>query len=81
MSYGEKDVNINIDINRKVLKNYNYIFLNLYGITVKVQDKATIFTNKLFALSQRNVNRDIYDVHFFLKNAFPIDEKAVREKT
>ncbi|MDR2640337.1 MAG: nucleotidyl transferase AbiEii/AbiGii toxin family protein [Candidatus Peribacteria bacterium] len=48
---------------------------------MKVQDKATIFTNKLFALSERQANRDIYDVYFFFKNLFPINEEAIKEKT
>lgn len=81
LNYGNDDVNIKIDINRNVLKSANYDFVNFYGTTIKIQDKASIFANKLLALNERNVNRDIYDVYFFFKNLFPINEEMVEEAT
>jgi len=47
---------------------------------MKVQDKASLYTNKLVALTERNTNRDIYDVRFFMKNNFPIHEKLIQER-
>lgn len=46
-----------------------------------MQDKSTIFANKLVALTQRNTNRDIYDVYFFFQNLFDINEKVILERT
>jgi predicted nucleotidyltransferase component of viral defense system len=40
-----------------------------------------MFANKLVALSDRSVNRDIYDVYFFLKNMWDINEYVVIERT
>ena len=46
-------------------------------------DKASIFANKLVALTDRKimVNRDLYDICFFYKNNFPINEKIITERT
>jgi hypothetical protein len=35
----------------------------------------------LVALIERNTNRDIYDVYFFFKNMFDVNEKLVFERT
>jgi domain of unknown function (DUF1814) len=48
---------------------------------IKVQNKETIFANKLVALLERFTNRDIYDVYFFFKNFFDINEKVIFERT
>ncbi|MDA9128877.1 nucleotidyl transferase AbiEii/AbiGii toxin family protein [Candidatus Gracilibacteria bacterium] len=81
LSYGSNDVNIKIDINRKIWENNHYEILNFYGTNIKVQDKKSTFSNKLVALTERNTNRDIYDVYFFFKNNFPINEKLIQERT
>ena len=81
LSYKENDVNIKIDINRKIWKNNSYEILNFYGTDILVQDKKTIFANKLVALTERNTNRDIYDVYFFFEKNFWINEKVIFERT
>lgn len=48
---------------------------------MRVQTKETIFANKLVALTERNTNRDIYDVYFFFKNMWDINEKIIIERT
>lgn len=42
-----------------------------------------MFANKLVALFEREgkTNRDVYDVWFFLKNNWPINEKIVEKRT
>jgi len=40
-----------------------------------------IKANKLVALTERNTNRDIYDVYFFFKNNFDINEELIIERT
>ena len=81
LSYGEHDVNIKIDINRTIRKNNKYEILDFYGTDIKVQDKWTLFANKLVALTERHTNRDIYDISFFFKNSFPINEAIIQERT
>ena len=81
LSYGENDVNIKIDISRKVWKANKYEVINFYWNPIKVQTKATIFANKLVAFLERWANRDIYDIYFFLKNAYEINENVVLERT
>jgi predicted nucleotidyltransferase component of viral defense system len=46
-----------------------------------VQNKSTIFANKLVALTERNTNRDIYDVFFFIQQNFDINEDVILERT
>ncbi len=81
LSYWVTDMNIKIDINRKIWKNNWYETLNFYGTNILVQDKSTIFANKLVALTERNTNRDIYDVYFFFKNNFDINDDIIIERT
>lgn len=81
LSYGDQEANIKIDISRKIWKANKYDIVDFYGTDIKVQNKATLFTNKLVALSERFTNRDIYDVYFFFTNLFDIDEDIVYERT
>lgn len=81
LSYADHDVNIKIDINRKIRKHNTYDLVNFYGTTIKVQDKATIFANKLVALTERNTNRDIYDVYFMFTQLFDINHAVINERT
>ncbi len=81
LSYWEEDVNIKIDISRKIWKSNTYEIRNFYGSDIRVQDKATIFANKLVALIERNTNRDIYDIWFFYKKSFDINEDIITERT
>ena len=46
-------------------------------------EKSTIFANKLVALIDREnlANRDVYDVHFFFRKLFDVNEAVVLERT
>lgn len=81
LSYKNDGVNIKIDISRKIWKNNIYEIRNFYGTDINIQTKDTIFSNKLVALYERNANRDIYDVYFFLKNNFDINHEIIYERT
>ena len=81
LSYSKNDVNIKIDINRNIWNNNSYELLNFYWTDILTQDKKTIFSNKLVALTERNTNRDIYDVYFFFKNNFEINDDLIFERT
>lgn len=81
LSYANDADNIKIDINRSIWKNNTYEIKNFFGTDIRVQTKDTIFANKLVALTERNTNRDIYDVYFFFKNRWEINEKIILERT
>ncbi len=81
LSYSKDDDNIKIDLNRNIWKNNEYELINFFWIDIKVQKKSTIFANKLVALVERTTNRDIYDVWFFMKNNWEINEKIILERT
>lgn len=81
LSYWYTDVNIKIDINRKIWNHNAYEKLNFYWTDILTQDKKTIFSNKLVALLERNTNRDIYDVYFFFKKSFDISDELIFERT
>lgn len=81
LSYSADDDNIKIDINRQIWQNNNYRIENFFGTDIRVQTKDTIFANKLVALTERNTNRDIYDVLYFFKNNWEINEKIIIERT
>ena len=40
-----------------------------------------IFANKLVALSERFYPRDLYDIYFFFREKFPINESLITERT
>ena len=46
-------------------------------------DPDCLFANKLVALTQRNriASRDLYDIHFFFKQGFAINEALIKERT
>jgi predicted nucleotidyltransferase component of viral defense system len=81
LSYAEDDVNIKIDISRKIWKENQYEIVNFYGTPIRVHARGTIFANKLVALTERNTNRDIYDVYFFFRNMLDIHEAIIMERT
>lgn len=83
LSYWDEDINIKIDISRNIWDSNSYEIVNFFWIDMNIQTKGTIFANKLVALTDRNniANRDIYDIYFFFKNGFDINEAVIFERT
>jgi len=83
LSYGETDMNIKIEINTRIWKANTYELINFYWLDMFVQEKSTIFANKLVAVTDRKqvVNRDLYDIYFFFKNIFPVNDAIILERT
>lgn len=83
LSYWDEDMNIKIDISRNIWESNRYEIVNFFWIDINVQTKDTIFANKLVTLTDRKnlANRDIYDVYFFFKNGFEINEDIILERT
>ncbi|HNS95014.1 MAG TPA: nucleotidyl transferase AbiEii/AbiGii toxin family protein [Candidatus Woesebacteria bacterium] len=86
LSYGEEDHNVKIEINtrdagtnlRGFYENRQYL-----GIPLLVAKKNYLFSSKLVALLGRSrvAMRDVFDIHYFAKNTWPIHEAYIREKT
>lgn len=79
--YDEKSMNIKVELNKRAWKNNMYQLQDIDGIAINCMTPDCIFANKLVALSERRYPRDLYDIYFFFRQSFPINEKLVTERT
>lgn len=79
--YDEKGMNIKVELNKRIWKNNTYGIQIIYNKPIRCMTSDCIFANKLVALSERFANRDLYDVHFFFREKFPINELLIIERT
>lgn len=82
ISYWDIDHNIKIEISTRWV-SWKYSVKNFMWINIKVLDIDYICANKFIALTNRSklANRDIYDIHFILKNNLEINKKYIEDKT
>ena len=82
ISYDQKSQNIKIEVNRRKFGS-KYELKTLLGISMLVMTKEDMFANKLVAMYERigKTSRDVYDIYFFAKNLWPINNKIVEERT
>lgn len=83
VDYEQHEMNIKIEINKRTRKHDNFSYTSILWHQALCMDIDCCFTNKLVALLERGrtVSRDLYDVHFFLKNGININEKLLKERT
>lgn len=81
LNYQEEQHNIKIEISKKKYKQTKYEQINFFGKDILAMSKTSIFAHKIVALSERWKNRDLFDVHFFFKQNFPLDEQIIYERT
>ncbi|HEC91406.1 MAG TPA: nucleotidyl transferase AbiEii/AbiGii toxin family protein, partial [Candidatus Atribacteria bacterium] len=76
LSYEQEAPNIKIEVNRREFGS-KYEIKSYLGISMKIMVKEDMLSHKLVAMYERlsKANRDIFDVWFFLKNDFPINEE------
>lgn len=79
--YDERSMNIKVELNKRIRKANTYDIQNIDWMKIRCMSPDSIFANKLVALYERFKNRDLYDVNFFLKNKFPINEGIIIERT
>lgn len=79
--YDEMSMNIKVELNKRIRNANTYNFQDIDWINIRCMAPESIFANKLVALYERFKNRDLYDVNFFLKNEFPINNGIVIERT
>lgn len=74
--------NIKIEINRRDFGS-KYEVMSYLGIPMKVMVREDMVAHKMVAMFERmgKTNRDIFDVWFFLKNNWPINEKIIEKRT
>lgn len=78
LSYGDDDHNIKIEISTRS-NNNQYELKKHLGIAMLVAKEETLFANKLVALiGRKNIAmRDVFDIYFFAKNNWDIDEEII----
>ena len=79
--YDEKSMNIKVELNKRVRRSNTYDIQNIDWMKIRCMSPDSIFANKLVALYERFKNRDLYDINFFLKNKFPLNELVIVERT
>jgi len=79
--YDKKSMNIKIELNKRIRTNNTYKIQYIDNIPISCMTPDGIFANKLVALSERFVNRDLYDIYFFFREKFPINEALITERT
>lgn len=74
--------NIKVEINLRTFGS-KYDTLSYLGIPMKVMVQEDMAAHKMVAMIERigKTNRDIFDVWFFLKNNWPINEKIITQRT
>jgi predicted nucleotidyltransferase component of viral defense system len=82
LSYGERDQNIKVEINRRIFGS-RYELKSYLGISMLVMIEEDMFAHKLVAMLERTktANRDVFDVWHFLKNRWPMNKKIVEKRT
>lgn len=82
ISYNEMATNIKVEINTKSFGS-RYELKNYLGISMLVMNREDMVAHKLVAMTERlgNTNRDIFDVWYFLKQLWDINNKIIETRT
>lgn len=82
LSYSEEAQNIKIEISKRNFGS-QYEVKNYLGISMLVMKPEDMFAHKLVAMTERGktANRDIFDIHFFLKNNWEVNKEIVEKRT
>lgn len=82
LSYARDSHNVKIEVSRRDYPN-TYELKDFYGMPVRVLIRSDIFAHKLVAATNRKktASRDFFDIHFFLKEGWPINEEIIKART
>ncbi len=82
LSYWDIDHNIKIEISKRWI-SWNYNFKNFMWIQINLMNIEDMCANKFIALTSRNnlANRDIFDIHFILKQWLKINYDLISQKS
>ncbi len=82
IAYDSKSQNIKVEVNLRQFGS-RYEMKTLLGISMLVMVQEDMFAHKLMAMYERigKTSRDIFDVNFFAKNNWPINQKIVGDRS
>lgn len=82
LSYQKGERSLKIDISKRPLR-FEYTTKSYLGISMVVMKESDMAACKLSALLTRRMfaTRDMFDLWFFLKESWDIDERVVKENT
>lgn len=74
--------NVKVEVNRRDFGS-RYEIKSYLGIPMKIMVREDMFAHKLVAMYERigKTNRDIFDVFFFLKHHWPLNETIIQKRT
>ena len=81
LDYGFDERKLKVEIARNKTKP-DFVVMNYLGILMLVMNREAMVASKLLALATRVkfANRDVFDVWYFLKNGWEIDESVLKDK-
>ena len=81
ISYASDAQKIKVEVNRRNFGS-QYEIKTLLGISMLVMVEADMYAHKLMAMYERigKTSRDIFDVHFFEKKHWAINQKIVEDR-
>lgn len=82
VSYEKGSQNIKIEISQRKYPS-KYEIKDFFGLSVKTMVKSDLFAHKLAAATDRKTvaPRDFYDIYFFFKESWPINEDIIKLRT
>lgn len=82
LSYEDTARHVKVEINRRQFGSH-YEVKTYLGVSMLVMVPEDVFAHKLMAMHERigKTSRDIYDVWFFLKNRFPVNQAILEERS
>ncbi len=82
LTYEKEQRNVKIEISKRKSSS-SFVFKSYLGIPLLVMEKEDMASHKLSAFLTRKkfASRDVFDLWFFLKNEWGVNETAVKEKT
>lgn len=82
LSYGKGERGLKVEISKRPLQ-FEYILKNFLGISMLVMKEGDMVAGKLSALLTRKefAMRDLFDMWFFLKEHWDINERVLKENT
>lgn len=82
LSYKKEERGLKVEISKRIIKSA-YALKNFLGISMLVMKEEDMVAGKLAALLTRKrfATRDMFDLWFFLKNEWQINEEFLKEKS
>lgn len=90
LSYKKRERGLKVEISKRIRNKFvtdviksAYVLKNFLGISMLVMKEEDMVAGKLAALLTRTrfATRDMFDLWFFLKNEWPINEEFLKEKS